>query len=107
MMETTFMRGWSPWKSELATNASSPSGVSEMVVGNISTGALPTSVSPSTAIFHSVPYGVPCAMVTYQYFPSGEMVTLCGPRSEERRVGNTTSTEKWVYHARHKRHNTT
>src|SRR2546426_1403140 len=72
MMETTFMRGWSPWKSELATNASSPSGVSEMVVGNISTGALPTSVSPSTAIFHSVPYGVPCAMVTYQYFPRSE-----------------------------------
>src|SRR2546425_12337733 len=79
MTETTFTRGWSPWKSEFATKASSPSGVTEIVVGNISTGALPTSVSPSAAIFQSEPYGVPCAMVTYQNLPSGDTVTLWGP----------------------------
>src|SRR2546430_13995873 len=77
--ETTFRRGWSPWKSEFATKASSPSGVTEIVVGNISTGARPTSVSPSAAIFQSDPYGVPCAIVTYQNLPSGDTVTLCGP----------------------------
>src|SRR6266498_4712234 len=79
MMDTTFTRGWSPWKSEFATKASSPSGVSEMVVGNISTGAFPTTVSAPAAIFQRLPYGVPWAIVTYQYFPSGETVTLCGP----------------------------
>src|SRR2546426_6004193 len=50
-----------------------------MVVGNISSGALPTSVSPSAAIFQSEPYGVPCASETYQNLPSGETVTLWGP----------------------------
>jgi hypothetical protein len=54
-----------------------------MVVGNISTGARPTSVSPCTAIFHSEPYGVPCATVTYQKRPSGDTVTLCGPSISE------------------------
>src|SRR5437016_4745039 len=50
-----------------------------MVVGNISSGALPTSVSPSAAIFQREPYGVPCASETYQNLPSGETVTLWGP----------------------------
>src|SRR5216684_6189458 len=83
MTDTSFVRGWSPYKSELATKASSPSGVTEIVVGNTSTGARPTSVSPSTAIFQSDPNGVPCAIVTYQYRPSGETVTLCGPSMSE------------------------
>ncbi len=40
--ETTFTRGWSPWKSELATKANWPSGVRLIVVGNSSTWARPT-----------------------------------------------------------------
>src|SRR5688572_24183645 len=78
-MDTTLVRGWSPWKSEFATKASSPSGVSEIVVGNISTRAFPTTVSAPAAIFQSVPYGVPWAIVTYQNFPSGETATWWGP----------------------------
>src|SRR2546430_640489 len=50
-----------------------------MVVGNISSGALPTSVSPSGGIFQGGPYGVPCASEAYQNLPSGETVTLWGP----------------------------
>src|SRR2546430_3482520 len=49
-----------------------------MVVGNISSGALPTSVSPSGGIFQGGPYGVPCASEAYQSLPSGETATLWG-----------------------------
>jgi hypothetical protein len=62
--ETLLMRGWSPWKSELATKAKPPSGVSAIVVGNNSTVARPTSVSATASICQSVPNGCPCAMVT-------------------------------------------
>src|SRR2546428_13221384 len=76
---TTFTRGGSPWKSEFATKASAPSGVSAIVVGNISTGARPNNESVPALIFHREPYGVPWAIVTYHADPSGATATLWGP----------------------------
>jgi hypothetical protein len=41
----------------------------------------PMSESVPVAYFHTEPNGVPCAIETYQNFPSGETATLCGALS--------------------------
>ena len=44
----------------------------------------------SARYFHSTPYGVPCAVVTYRWRPSGEAATPCGPS------GSASMTPTWL-----------
>src|SRR4029453_12865724 len=81
MTESVFSCPRSPWKSEFGTYAHSPSGERPIVVGNMPTFQRPTSKSVPVVYFHTAPYGVPCAMETYQNRPSGDTATLCGPLS--------------------------
>jgi len=61
---TGFVAGWIPKKSELATNAKSPSGVRPMVVGYMSAGARPRTESVTASNRQRDPVGTPWAMVT-------------------------------------------
>ena len=64
-----------PWRLKLTTNSDAPSGLIDMVAGKRPTVVESTNSSVPVVIFHTNPYGVPCAIETYQCSPLGDTVS--------------------------------
>ena len=70
---------WSPWRLKFTTNRNPVAGEMSIVAGKSPAVASPTSRSVPVSNLWTVPQGIPWAIDTYQWRPSGETRTPCGP----------------------------